>query len=183
MHVTSSDTHRRAIPPALAALALAPALAAADVIDPSDPGPDCSGVHLSCPRGSHPAALGHSSCPSVCRPNQVCTAPSDCGERYGPSPLREPTRFCVGMEFAGPGASQAVLGECDAASACAPDPARSDDITCQLVSRCVDTRPPAPPAPAPEEHHGCRAGHGGASLVMLVGFAAVALALAARGRT
>jgi hypothetical protein len=135
----------------VAACLAIPGLAAADAIDSNHTGPDCSGSTLTCPAGSHPASLGHSSCPSVCAPSDVCTTPADCSEWYGPGAACVPTRFCIGIDFSGPGMSHAVRGDCDAAGTCAAYPVETDGVTCEIVSRCVDTRPPPPPPPPPDE--------------------------------
>lgn len=164
----------------VAACLAIPGSAAADAIDSDDPGPDCSGRTLTCPVGSHPASLGHSSCPSVCAPSDVCTTPADCSEWYGPGAACVATRFCVGIDFAGPGMSRAVRGDCDAAGTCAAYPAETDGVTCEIVSRCVDTRPPPPPPPPPDEG-GCSIARG-ATASAAPSLLVLALALAVRHR-
>lgn len=158
--------------------ALVPAPAIADAIDPDWEPPDCSDVHLDCPEGSAPVALGHSSCPSTCAPTAECRSASDCREAYGETSRCVPTRFCVGVASSGPGMSASVEGECDPQGQC---PGADPEAQCSVASRC--TAPPPAPSAAPAHGGcaGCAARPGGAAGSSIVALA-VALALARRRR-
>lgn len=172
----------------LLAAAAASSQARADAIDPDAPALECD--PLPCPEGSTEAALGHSSCPSVCAPNTECRTTADCLDYYGEGARCEPTRFCVGVEYAGPGMSEAVYDACAPDGPCgasAPPAAEgSERPRCVEVSRCV-----APPAPAPAQAApsgrgggcaGCAVAAREARASSLAGLVALVLLVVGRGR-
>ncbi|MEC7524366.1 MAG: MYXO-CTERM sorting domain-containing protein [Myxococcota bacterium] len=137
-------------------LLLVPALASADVIDDDWEPPDCE--PLECPGGSQPVSLSHSGCASTCAPNEECSAASDCVARYGEGATCQPTRFCVGVRYAGHGMSRAVFDTCEPTGPCgggAEVPEGQEPPRCEEVSRCIPADAPAPPPGAATGSGGC----------------------------
>ncbi|MCB9596029.1 MAG: hypothetical protein H6719_25130 [Sandaracinaceae bacterium] len=166
----------------LALLGGSASAARADVVDSDAPPLQCD--ELPCPAGSRPASLGHSSCPSVCSPSSTCTGDADCAD-YGAGARCEPTRFCIGIEYSGPGASEAVYDACESSGPCGSGATEEPEAPrCVEASRCVAPAGPATPARAESSRGGCAgcaaSGRDPAGLGWLV--ALVALVAARRRR-
>ncbi|MGE0784042.1 MAG: hypothetical protein AB7S26_00040 [Sandaracinaceae bacterium] len=137
-------------------------VASADVIDSDRPPLQCD--PLECPAGASPTSLGHSSCPSECSPNMECQTDAECVSSYGAGAHCEPTRFCIGVVYAGHGMTNAVMDACEPTGPCGSPPAEPNDEapSCVEASRCVAV--PQPPGSSGQSDSPSRGGCAGCAV-------------------